>query len=410
MKQNNYMNILKIILVFNLSFHFLYGMNVDSKSASKLASDAYLEKQEFANIYKTAFNTVITAKIDGVRYYVIEDKVNTVVVIRGTANMRNVITDAMAKETSFLDNDTILVHQGFYDVSKKIFKNIKFDTKKKVIIIGHSLGGAVALLYGAMLKEKGLDVTLYTFGMPPVVNQNFLQKYKDLKHYRYYHIFDPVPTLSKPTIQLFEMQKKFKAFINQKDTITNIISTIENIPDKYRHQGIAIAIKNQLSVTKEKLKNSLFFKTCTLYFDYHKIKNYMKAVSSLDKKYIKVSKNDLVYQPKRNTTKTKYIKVIPSILQGTTPLEVEFYVDSAGVDIELYYFNFAGKEVLLKELVNNKISYTFTQSGKQLVKIALKDSKNNMVETSFEIKTRKPTFQEYQEAMGKEFIEFKKNY
>lgn len=272
-----------------------------------------------------------------------------------------------------------------------------------------------------MLKEKGLDVTLYTFGMPPVVNSTFLKKYKDLKHYRYFHIFDPVPTLSKPTIQLFQMQKKFKAFINQKDTITNIISTIKNIPDKYRHQGIPIAIKNQLSISKEKLVNSLFFKTCTLYFDYHKIKNYMKAindlekdsvkkVSSLDKKYIKVSKEKLHYQPKHNPVRTTYIKVIPSVLQGTTPLEVEFYIDSPGVDIKLYYFNFAGKEVLLKNLKNNKISYTFTKSGKQKVKIALKDDKDNVVETTLTIRTRKPTFQEYKDAMGKEFDNFIKRY
>lgn len=125
------MNFFKIILLLNLSFLFLYGMDIDPKSASKLASDAYLKKQEFADIYKRASNTIRTAKVDGVRYYVIEDKDNTVIAIRGTANMRNVITDAMAKEANFLGDDTLLVHQGFYGVAKKIFQTIKFDTKKR---------------------------------------------------------------------------------------------------------------------------------------------------------------------------------------------------------------------------------------------------------------------------------------
>lgn len=404
--------ILRFFLFLILFYSFSFGMQVDHQIASKLASDAYLEKQQFANIYyKAGQNSVNTAKTDGVRYYIVEDKENTVIVVRGTDNIRNVITDVMATEDIFLDDPAILVHKGFYDVTKKIFQQIKLDTTKNIIIVGHSLGGAVSLLYGAMLKEKGLkNITVYTFGMPPVVNKAFLEKYKSLTHYRHYHIFDPVPTLSKPTIQLFEIQKKFKAFLSSQDTISNMISTIQNIPDKYRHHGITNTIKNQLEVSKEKLENSLFFKTCTLYFDYHKIDNYIKALKDLKKEYIQVTKEKIVYQPKNQPIPKKYIKVIPSTLKGTVPLEVEFYIDSEGVDIGMYYFNFGGEEVLLENLSNNKISHTFKRSGKHNVKIALKDTKNNIVETNFEVQTRKPTFQEYQEAMGKEFAEFLKQY
>jgi len=403
--------IVKLIVLIFIFPLYLYSMHVDHKVASKLASDAYLKKQEFANIYKNNYTEIKTGKTLGVRYFVIEDTDNTIIVIRGTANIRNVITDVMAIEDTFLNDETVQVHKGFYDVAKKIVQVIKFDTKKDVVIVGHSLGGAVSLLYGAMLKEKGIEnLTLFTFGMPPVVNKAFLDKYKTLKHYRHFHIFDPVPTLSKPTIQLFETQKKFKAFLSSQDTISNMISTIQNIPDKYRHHGITNTIKNRLEITKEKLENSLFFKTCTLYFDYHKIDNYIKALQGLNEEYIKIEKDKIVYQSKNKPLQTKYIKVIPSTLKGTVPLEVEFYIDSEGVDIGLYYFNFGGSEVLKQSLSNNKISHTFTKSGKHTVKIALKDDKNNIVETSFVINTRKATFQEYQDAIGKEFDQFKDKY
>jgi predicted lipase len=285
-------------------------MLIDHHSASKLASDAYLEKQEFVNIYKTQHNKIATAITHGVRYYIIEDFSNTIIAIRGTDSIRNMITDVMASEQSFLDDESVLVHKGFYDIAKEIFQIIKLDTKKDTIIVGHSLGGAVSLLYGAMLEEKGLkNISIYTYGMPPVVNKPFLDKYKNLTHYRHFHIFDPVPSLSKPTIQLFETQKRFKAFLSSKDTISNMIDTIKNIPDKYRHHGITNTIKKNLDIRKEELEKSLFFKTCTLYFEYHKIENYIKALISMKKEYIKVEDQKIVYQVK-NTIKKKHIKLV----------------------------------------------------------------------------------------------------
>ena len=409
-------------------------MNIDENIASKLAKDTYEKKEIFAKLYKTKQNIITTAVANGVRYYTIEDKKNIVIVIRGTASIKNAITDVMAADANFLQEKKIIVHKGFYTVAQKIFKKIKLSPNKPIVIIGHSLGGAVSLLYGAMLSEMGKDVYLYTFGMPPIVNKRFLKKYKHLKHKRFFHIFDPVATLSKPTVQLFETQIKFKSFQSMKSTISNMISTIENVPDKFRHQGQSNPITDKLNISDKKLKKSLFFKTCTLYFDYHKIDNYIYAIkknikpsfvletdsSTASDNHIKNIKKEqlnvasvaksVVVKKKKKLKKVKKIKIIPSVLRGTVPLEVEFYVLAQNVDLRLYYFNFDGKEILSKELRNNKVSYTFKTSGKHKVSIALKDKNNKIIKTTLTITTREPTFKEYQDAIGKEFDNYKKSY
>ena len=188
-----------------------------------------------------------------------------------------------------------------------------------------------------------------------------------------------------------------------------MIDTIKNVPDKFRHQGSAYPITDKLDISNDQLNKSLFFKTCTLYFDYHKIANYIKSVYKRKEELsTNNSSTSLVKQSQQNF-KRKKVKIIPSVVKGTVPLEVEFYVETHNVDIGLYYFNFAGKEVLKKSLKNNKISYTFTTSGKHNVAIALKDSNNNIVKTTVVITTREPTFQEYQDAIGKEFYNYKNN-
>lgn len=392
------MKIFSVLLFFHFMFlSSCFAFTVDERIASKLAKDSYLTKSEFAKIYKTKKNIITTAKASGVRYFVIKDNHNTIIVIRGTDNIRNAITDVMAVDSEFLGNETLVVHQGFYDVSKKLFKAINLNPKKPVVIVGHSLGGAVSLLYGAMLVEKNIDVSLYTFGMPPIANKNFLQYYKKLNHHRYFHIFDPVASLSKPTIQLFETQIKFKSFQSLKGTISNMITTIQNIPDKFRHHGNSYPITDKLNISEDQLNDSLFFKTCTLYFDYHKIDNYIYALS----------KDFLPKKDQHNSThQEKKIRIIPSVIKGTTPLEVEFYIETNGIEIDSYYFNFAGKEQIVSSLKNNKISHTFYKKGNHNVMIALKDKHNKVVSANLSISTREPTFQEYQNAMLKDFNEY----
>jgi hypothetical protein len=84
------------------------------------------------------------------------------------------------------NENAIEVHQGFAD-SFKMFENeinntfsidemSKYD---KIILTGHSLGGALATIMYAYLTDQGLKNKLiaYTFGSPAVGNKQFSQKY-----------------------------------------------------------------------------------------------------------------------------------------------------------------------------------------------------------------------------------------
>ncbi len=405
----------KFIILSTLIATVVNAKNITDDFAASLAKYSYESKQDFAKKFKTYSNTgtstnkISSATVSGVRYFIIEDKNKTIVAIRGTANMKNALTDVMASEEQFLNYKFVHVHHGFYSIAKQIYKTIKLNTKKPVVIVGHSLGGAVALLYGAMLSERDVKVSIFTFGMPPVANKAFLKKYNHLEHNRFHHVFDPVPTLSKPTIQVFQKQLQFKSLQALKGSIKNMIDTIQNIPDKFRHQGFSHTITNKLNISAQTLKESLFFKTCSLYFDYHKIDNYLQAVISNKIKKINKTKNQEIAlsSSKHKSIPTPQITIIPSILKGTTPLEVEFYIDDSQNKSKLYYFSFAGQEMITEKIRNNKVRHLFTKDGKHDVKIALKDAKGEIKEFNFVVETREPTFEEYQEIVSKEFLEYK---
>jgi len=73
------------------------------------------------------------------------------------------------------------VHSGFYSSYKQVRDHITKATKDKsrVIIAGHSLGGAIATLASFELATANQDLELYcvTFGSPRVGNRNFAGKF-----------------------------------------------------------------------------------------------------------------------------------------------------------------------------------------------------------------------------------------
>jgi triacylglycerol lipase len=98
------------------------------------------------------------------------------------------------------------VHSGFNNIFSSILPEIqKFvkDHEKPGAIfhcIGHSLGGAVAMLCANWLKSnKGRSVKLYSFGAPKsgmyLYSSKFTQKIGKENIFRAYHPTDPVPMI-----------------------------------------------------------------------------------------------------------------------------------------------------------------------------------------------------------------------
>ncbi|MHC8354719.1 lipase family protein [Pseudomonas sp. LB3P81] len=122
--------------------------------------------------------------------------------VRGTSELRaDALRDADAFQVPFEDTES-KVHRGFYESAKTAHDFIvnyldKFYSGQKLLICGHSLGGAVALLLSEMLRRnpEGYAIQLYTYGAPRAGDVNFVAGAKDLVHHRVVNHNDPVPSV-----------------------------------------------------------------------------------------------------------------------------------------------------------------------------------------------------------------------
>ncbi|TID19955.1 gb [Venturia nashicola] len=104
-------------------------------------------------------------------------------------------------------------HTGFWQsweearpqVSKAIDELRAKYPDHKLIVTGHSLGGAIATLAAAEMRSSGTPVDLYTYGAPRVGNQklaDYIQRPKEKlgENFRVTHYNDPVPRLPPPAM------------------------------------------------------------------------------------------------------------------------------------------------------------------------------------------------------------------
>lgn len=94
------------------------------------------------------------------------------------------------------------VHGGFleaYELAKRKLRSdfdvviTQLDQGKKLFICGHSLGGALALLYAAEMKDY--QPVLYTYGMPRTFSRLAGYLLRDITHYRHVNDNDLVPQI-----------------------------------------------------------------------------------------------------------------------------------------------------------------------------------------------------------------------
>ncbi|QAX87482.1 lipase [Pseudomonas sp. DTU12.3] len=122
--------------------------------------------------------------------------------VRGTYELiADGLRDADAFQVPFEDTDS-KVHRGFYEAAQKAYDFVaryldRFYAGQKLLICGHSLGGAVALLLAEMLRRRpeGYNIQLYTYGAPRAGDANFTLGAKDLEHHRMVAHNDPVPSV-----------------------------------------------------------------------------------------------------------------------------------------------------------------------------------------------------------------------
>lgn len=128
-----------------------------------------------------------------------------VIAFRGTDDISSVMVDLKSWQT---DSDTVgEVHYGFKsyvdNLEVQLFKWLEqysiLESKKRIIVTGHSLGGAAATIFITRLIEKGYkNVCLYTFGSPRVGDKNWTKQFDDIEAYRIVNNNDAVTRIPPP--------------------------------------------------------------------------------------------------------------------------------------------------------------------------------------------------------------------
>lgn len=143
----------------------------------------------------------------GIGAYVATDSIRKEIVlsVRGSNNIRNFITDVIFAWRDCDFTAQCKLHTGFAqawdeikDASTKAIKAARAKNPNyKLVITGHSLGGAVATIGAAYLRRDGLAVDVYTFGSPRVGNDKFANWFSAQAggQWRVTHENDPVPRL-----------------------------------------------------------------------------------------------------------------------------------------------------------------------------------------------------------------------
>ena len=195
-----------IILLLNSCAKNVADKNNDLGSGDKsnlpVALTALIEHAEYCK----AIYDIGGDQKDEVAFEVIQDSGISIIVIRGTANEANVLSDI---DVRLVDDARtgIKLHKGFRDAAVTIMQIIDTETKtgrtvvqgrtlkypleQTVHVTGHSLGGAVAQIIGMWLHKRGKNVQVFSYGSPKVSSQ--VLSSGQPSHWRVVRLSDPIP-------------------------------------------------------------------------------------------------------------------------------------------------------------------------------------------------------------------------
>lgn len=171
-------------------------------NAAYIAEATYESDEDIAEALKLqGYKIKRLQKIEGFSVaYVLATNEKTkqhVLAVRGTSNIENAIVDAafvlMPDKLSGID-----IHQGFLLSARDIYQQVQPEINPgyKINTIGHSLGGAAALILAMMFDAQGYSIgEVITFGQPKVTNIGGSQKFKHLNITRFVNPKDVVPLL-----------------------------------------------------------------------------------------------------------------------------------------------------------------------------------------------------------------------
>ena len=164
------------------------GATSGNISSLPVTVSALVEHAEYCKVIYDSGGT----EVDNLAYEVKTVSGITIIVIRGTANTTNVLSDI---DIRMIKDDVldIYLHKGFRDASTTIIQEVDkyYQLEHTVHVTGHSLGGAIAQIIGMWLHKRGHNVQVFSYGSPKVSSQ--VLSGGQPTHWRVVRRSDPIP-------------------------------------------------------------------------------------------------------------------------------------------------------------------------------------------------------------------------
>lgn len=165
-----------------------------------LSAIAYKDEDVARKFFEPINMKVSFYEEEGAECYVLEDRKKIFIVFRGTEpkSWNDIKADLSFRKTWHRGHGR--VHRGFMQEVWKLYDHLAkhvFNTKKEVYVAGHSLGGAMAVLYAQACRPQK-PPKVYTYGAPRSGTWEFANNY-ELFHCRVVNNNDAVPNVPPAT-------------------------------------------------------------------------------------------------------------------------------------------------------------------------------------------------------------------
>lgn len=132
-------------------------------------------------------------------FYIISNHCEIFFVFRGTSDMPDFIDGINFGKR--IDSEIGQVHEGFYEKALDVISMVEErmnSTTKRIFLVGHSMGGAVAKIIA--MKNPEMKLTVITFGEPKEFNHN-----TEFPNHTYIRVVNHLDVVSRSTVRF----KKF---------------------------------------------------------------------------------------------------------------------------------------------------------------------------------------------------------